>query len=100
MNATSGHVVVTCQAMPLLRRSFTPVISGLLSSKIVFWQFKSAMNVRFIIANSAPCQHPYTPVVTIGPFDKWGIDFMTCNSRSTKVAISSSSLTILLNGIR
>ena len=24
------------------------------------------------------------PVVSVGPFSKWGIDFMTCNPRSSK----------------
>jgi hypothetical protein len=27
---------------------------------------------------------PLHPVVSIGPFTKWGIDFMTCNPHSTK----------------
>lgn len=30
----------------------------------------------------APPAHLH-PVITIGPFAKWGIDFMTCNPRST-----------------
>jgi len=27
---------------------------------------------------------PLLPVITVGPFTKWGIDFMTCNPTSAR----------------
>jgi len=56
----SGHVVVICQAMPLLRKSFILIISGFPSLMILLWLIKNGMNVIFLTASSMPHQHPYT----------------------------------------
>lgn len=41
------------------------------------------MNVRPKTTNSVPLA-PLHPMITIGPFDIWGIDFMTCKPHSAR----------------
>jgi hypothetical protein len=82
MNVTLEHVAVICLGMPLPKISYEMVISGLHCLRIALL---SSKNVHACQTYNNKRSHPAPlhPVVSIGPFSKWGIDFMTCNPHST-----------------
>ena len=61
------------------RKSFALAISGLPSSKAVMRLLRNAHLVNTFILKCPPCQHPF---ISVGPFSKWGIDFMHCKPTS------------------
>ena len=90
MISTLEHVVVIYLGWLQPRKSFALDISGLLSSK----------NVIGLVNKCPPCQHVYPkkrthpallhPVIAIGPFSKWGIDFIHCKPTSSRGMVTSS----------
>jgi hypothetical protein len=61
----------------------TSVISGLRYLRIVLRWSRDAILVKFL---QRICAHPAPmfPVITVGPFTKWGVYFMTCHPTSSR----------------
>ena len=81
MNAILEPVVVISQGLLQPKRYCVQGTSGQRSSKIVSLSLRSATLAKFsrkMRAHPAPLH----PVVAVGPFAKWGIDFTTCNPPS------------------
>jgi hypothetical protein len=82
MTATLEHVVVICLGMPLPKISYEQGTSGLLCLKTVLLSSKNVHACQTYNNKIRSHPAPLHPVVSIGPFMKWGIDFMTCNPHS------------------
>jgi len=78
MIATMEFVVVIYQGLQQPRKFCVPATFSLQFSKIVFKRSNVATLVKFILEKFTH-PTPLFPVITVGPFTKWGIDFTTCN---------------------
>jgi hypothetical protein len=76
------HVVVICMGMLLPIRSYVQAIFGLLCLTTALLSFRNAMPARPTIKKIRSHPAPLHPMVSVGPFAKWGIDFMTCHPHS------------------
>jgi hypothetical protein len=81
ITVTLEHVAVICLGMPLPKRYYERVIYGLLCLRTASLLLRNAMLSKLIITTHPTSLHH---VVSIGPFTKWGIDFMTCNPHSVR----------------
>jgi hypothetical protein len=84
MTVILEHLVVICLGMLLPRRSYARDIFGLLCLMTALLPFKNAMPARPTIRKFWSHPAPLHPVVSVGPFVKWGIDFMTCHPHSAE----------------
>ena len=84
MIATLEHVAVIFLGWLQPRKSFTLANSSLQSSKIVMRLLRNTHPTNTSIRKSAPTLLRYTPVIFVGPFSKWKIDFMHCKPTSAE----------------
>jgi hypothetical protein len=84
MTTILEHVLVICMGMLLPRRSYEQSIFGLLYLMAASSPFKNSMLAKPIIIRYWPHPTPLHPMVLVGPFVKWGIDFMTCHPHSAR----------------
>jgi hypothetical protein len=84
MIATKWPVVVTYLGMRQPKKSCEPVISGPLYLKIVSKLLRSFTLARCSLIKCARIQPPLHPVIIIGPFTKWGVDFVDSNPNSAR----------------
>jgi hypothetical protein len=82
MIATKGLVVVTYPGLRQPKKSCELVISGLLYLKIVSKQFKKCHPYQVFTQKMRLHPAPLHPVITVGPFTKWWVDFVNCNPTS------------------
>ena len=84
MIATLEHVVVIYLGWLQPRKSFALAIFGLPYSKTVMRLLRNALLANIFIPKKHTHTAPLHPVIAIGPFSKWGIDFMHCKPTSAK----------------
>src|ERR1700728_2845804 len=82
MIVTLERVAVICLGMPQPKRYCALATSGRLYSKIVLLRSENATNVRCLIERLHAPPTPLHPIISVGPFAKWGIDFIICNPHS------------------
>jgi hypothetical protein len=82
MTAILEHVVVICLGMLLPRRSYVQVTFGLPYSLTALLSVQKCHACQTYNQKIRSHPAPLHPVVSVGPFAKWGIDFMTCHPHS------------------
>jgi hypothetical protein len=82
MIAIVGLVVVIYPGLRQPRKFCEPVISGHLSLNIALKLVKKCHPCQVFTQKMRLHPAPLHPVITIGPFTKWGVDFVDCNPTS------------------
>jgi hypothetical protein len=82
MIATKGLVVVIYLGLRQPKKYCEPVTSGPPSLKIVLKQLSSVTPTRCSLEKMCSHPTPLHPVIIVGPFTKWGVDFVDCNPTS------------------
>jgi len=80
MTITLEHVVVICLGMSQPKRYCALVIFGHPYSKIYrIYVVRKCHNCQIFYCKVRAPPTPLHPIIAIGHFTKWGIDFITCN---------------------
>ena len=82
MIAIEGHVVVIYLGFLQPKKSGEQAIFGRPSSKIALMRSRSATLAKCFHIRCARVPALLHPIVTVGAFTKWGLDFMDCNPAS------------------
>ena len=82
MISTLEHAVVIYLGWIQPRKSFVLAISGLQYLNTVMRLLRNAHLVNIFYPKKRTHPNPLHPVIAIGPFSKWGIDFMHCKPTS------------------
>ena len=79
MIAIVEHVVVICLGWQQPKKFCEQSTFGHLFSKIMLKRSKNATHANFFSRKVRSHPSPMHPIIAIGPFSKWGIDFTTCH---------------------
>ena len=79
MIATLEHVVFIFTGWLQPRKSFALGTSCLRPLKIVMKRLRNSHPVNTFIQKKRTHTAPLHPAIVVGPFSKWGIDFIHCN---------------------
>jgi hypothetical protein len=77
-------VAVTYLGWQQPKRFYEQVTSSPHLSKIVSSRSRSAIHAKSSHGKMRAHPAPMFPVITVGPFTKWGIDYTTCNPPSAR----------------